>query len=299
MMSRDMSKMVNEFIFANTLSGISGVGQQTCQPTEIRLLEGETDSSVSMQREGSKETMGCDPNVEQALPTNMLDSVVVCSAAMEDGENVGIRTENMATFCTEGIEESNKTLTMEAGNVNETFTATNIRITEKEGIVGGQEEEGSVASGRIIEETANLFRTLNAVHLDITCGSDGMENVNCKEMIPFFDKEITNAETRDLPPDSNKVLVAQKQLSEQDKAIDAISPRIQQLFKSLEHDKVTDAVKEKHQSKGDRKVIGMRQKLGLHIDSDLRIKERKGSSNLVYPKVCFTYSNVIVLGRTP
>ena len=172
-----------------------------------------------------------------------------------------------------------------AENVDENFIATNIGITEKEGTMGDQEEERPVASVSIIKETENASLPLEGIPLDIQCGSVEKEKVNCEDMTPSFDKEQTNVVGSDFPP-ASKVLVSQKS-SYHENVIKAKSSRRQQR-KSLEHDKIIDALKEKHQSKGDRKIIDMRWKSGQNVDSDLHIKQRKRSSNSASPKVCFT-----------
>ncbi|PON64619.1 Serine/threonine protein kinase [Parasponia andersonii] len=282
MLPRDMSKMVNEFIFANSLSGISGAGQQACQLTEIGLLEGGTDTSVSVQRKGNKEIVAFEPNLEPALPASMLDKLAVCSGAITDGECVGLRTKDMVKFCPENTEESNM-LMVKVVNINESFIATSVGFTEKEGTMRGQEEERSVASGSIVGESENIFIPLSTVLLNTPCGSGLKEKVNCAHMMPSSANEQTNVESWDFPP-AVKVFLSQKKLSEHEKAIEAISPRRKQLCKSLERDKAIDALKEKHQSNGNHKVIETRQKLGQNIDSDSHIKQIKRSSNSVSPK---------------
>ncbi|XP_062073882.1 uncharacterized protein LOC133778073 [Humulus lupulus] len=267
-----MLKMATEFNFANHLSCISNARQRSCQLTEIRLLEGESDTTVSMKSKGNEEAMEFKPSLELVLPTSILDNLTVSGGTVEDGDTVGIRTNCVATLCPDDIEEINMPM-MEVGNANESFIASNIEINEKEGTMGGQEEARSVASGSIFGETENVCLQLHTIPLNVPCGSGGTKNVDFEDMMPSFDKEHIYMESCDLLP---KVL-SQKRLSKHEKATEGISPRQNHLCKSVEHGKAIDVQKEKHQIKRDCKVIDKRRKLGQNI-------EKKRSSNVASPK---------------
>lgn len=288
--THDMSKMVNDLTFSTPLSCTGYAGQQSCHLTEIEIIEGETNTTSSMQTKVNKEIMASEPNPEPALEASMLENLAVPQGALEDGTSFGIREDYIATFWLQDIEEHILSM-MEAGNVDGSSIARKIRITEEESTTGGQLEEASMASARDIGEKG---KPPNTILLEIPQGSGGMKKVNFCDTMPSSDKDQMkiNVETCALPRDSNLV-VAHKNLSEPSAEMntfhaDAASPRLQQLCKSLGHDKAVDTLTEKQRSRGDHKVVGTRQKLKKKNDSDLHTKQRKRSSTSISMKVCFT-----------
>lgn len=288
--THDMSKMVNDLTFSTPLSCTGYARQQSCHLTEIEIIEGETNTTSSMQTKVNKEIMASEPNPEPALEASMLENLAVPQGALEDGTSFGIREDYTATFWLQDIEEHILSM-MEAGNVDGSSIARKIRITEEESTTGGQLEEASMASARDIGEKG---KPPNTILLEIPHGSGGMKKVNFCDTMPSSDKDQMkiNVETCALPRDSNLV-VAHKNLSEPSAEMntfhaDAASPRLQQLCKSLGHDKAVDTLTEKQRSRGDHKVVGTRQKLKKKNDSDLHTKQRKRSSTSISMKVCFT-----------
>ncbi|KAF4374788.1 hypothetical protein F8388_020309 [Cannabis sativa] len=261
-----MLKMVNGFSFTNHSSCIWDARQRSCQLTEMRHLEGETDTNVSIKSKGDEESMSFKPNLELVLSTSILDNLTVSGGTVEDGD---IRTNCVVTLCPDDSEGIDMSL-MKNGNANESFTALDIEINEKERTVGGQEEARSVASGSIFGEEENVCLPFKSIHVNIPSGSGGMKEIDFEDIMPSFEKEQIYVESCDPKALSQK-------LSKHEEAIEGISPRQNQLCKSGVRGKAIDAQKEKHQTKGDCKVIDKRRKIGQDI-------EKKRTSNVVSPK---------------
>ncbi|KAM6588395.1 hypothetical protein CsatA_011000 [Cannabis sativa] len=261
-----MLKMVNGFSFTNHSSCIWDARQRSCQLTEMRHLEGETDTNVSIKSKGDEESMSFKPNLELVLSTSILDNLTVSGGTVEDGD---IRTNCVVTLCPDDSEGIDMSL-MKNGNANESFTALDIEISEKERTVGGLEEAISVASGSIFGEEENVCLPFKSIHVNIPSGSGGMKEIDFEDIMPSFEKEQIYVESCDPKALSQK-------LSKHEEAIEGISPRQNQLCKSGVRGKAIDAQKEKHQTKGDCKVIDKRRKIGQDI-------EKKRTSNVVSPK---------------
>jgi hypothetical protein len=128
--------------------------------------------------------------------------------------------------------------------------------------------------------------------LDLSPENDSrmMNNVNSIDMVSSLNKEQkpTHLETWTVSPGAD-LSVAQKQLpklSAKIKAIhkDGMAPRMHPLSKSLEQSRAVDSPKKKQQHRRVQTSVSMVQKL-KHNNDDMHIKERRGSSTSVSPKV--------------
>lgn len=277
----DMSILVNKLMLTPSMFAKSSAGLLTCKLKNLEYVEGDINASVFLQRKATRSLMACELDPGPALPDTILDHPVVCKDAKLNDLDLRRRANLNARCCP-----------LEVRNVNDASKATKIKKIENERIMEGQEEEEFVGSGSLKGETENLKHPFNTVLLDLSPENDSrmMNNVNSIDMVSSLNKEQkpTHLETWAVSPGAD-LSVAQKQLpkpSAKIKAIhkDGMAPRMHPLSKSLEQSKAVDSPKKKQQHRRVQTSVSMVQKL-KHNNDDMHIKERRGSSTSVSPKV--------------
>ncbi len=277
----DMSVLVNKLMLTPSMFAKSSAGLLTCKLKNLEYVEGDINASVFLQRKATRSIMACELDPGPALPDTILDHPVVCKDAKLNDLDLRRRANLNARCCP-----------LEVRNVNDASKATKIKKIENERIMEGQEEEEFVGSGSLKGETENLKHPFNTVLLDLSPENDSrmMNNVNSIDMVSSLNKEQkpTHLETWTVSPGAD-LSVAQKQLpklSAKIKAIhkDGMAPRMHPLSKSLEQSRAVDSPKKKQQHRRVQTSVSMVQKL-KHNNDDMHIKERRGSSTSVSPKV--------------
>lgn len=281
MQPSNMSVMVNKLMLTPSMFAKSSAGQLTCKLKSLEYVEGDINSSIFLQRTVTKSITACEPDPGAALPDTILDHPVLCEDAKINYLDLGNIANLDARRCP-----------LEVRNVNDASKATQVIVFENESVMEGQEEEEFVDSASLKGETENPLRPFNTVLLDLLPENDfrTMKNVNSIDMLSSLNKEQkpTHLETQVVSPEAD-LSVAQKQLSKpstKTKAIhkDGMALRLHALSKSLEHSKAVGSPKKKQQHRRDQTSVSMAQKLKRNYDN-MHIKEIRGSSTSVYPKV--------------
>ncbi|KAF3448256.1 hypothetical protein FNV43_RR08969 [Rhamnella rubrinervis] len=249
-------------------------------------------SSKTNMENGLTKIMACEPDPRPALLTCAVDNLVSCKGDNIDGTDFGGRTNDITTICSECV--GNVSL-MEAQDDSGSWKPTNVRFSGNERIIRGQEEEWSVASESLKEETKSLVKLFKTALLDMKNESENEQmkpgnHEEFKDDMQSLDKEQTNghAATLAISP-VTEVSVSQKQFSRRSAKMNtihrnAMSSRMQSLCKSLEHGKEINAHEEKHQCKRDLTEISMVKKLKQNDHSDVHIKKRKTVAASISPK---------------
>lgn len=289
------TNMENQIAFSGKSLGNLDAAQSSCKLNNIEAVKNETATRVFVRRKVNKEIMACEPDPRPTLPTSAVDNLVSCKGDKIDGTDFRGRTNDVTTFFSEYV---GNVLLKEAQDDSGRWKATNVRFSGNERIIRGQEEEWSVASDSLKEETKSPVKLFKNALLDMKNESEDEQmkpgcNKEFKDAMPSLDKEQTSghAATLAISP-VTEVSVAQKQFLRQSAKMNtihsyAMSPRMQSLCKSLEHDKAINTHEEKHQRKRDPTEISMVKKLKQNDHSDMHIKKRKTIAASISPKVCF------------
>lgn len=269
--------------------------QLSCKLDNIEAVRHNTSTRVFVRRKVNKETKVCEPDPRPVLQPSTVDNLVLCKEGKTSGTDFRGRRNDVNRFCPECISNISP---MEAQDESASWKATNVRGRRNVRIIRGQEEDWSMASDSLKEETKSLGKLLKSAFLDTKSESENKQikqgnHEESKNATPSIEKEQTNgpAATLAISP-LTEVSVAEKQPSRQSADMNSIhrngmSPRMQLLYKSLEHDKAINTQKEKHQCKRDLTEISTVQKLRHNNHSNIQIKERKLVPASVSPKVRF------------
>lgn len=286
-----ITKMTNNLALSAQSLGNLDAGRLSCEMSNIENTEEKTTKNVYVRRKVNKETMAHEPDTNPALQTSMVDNLVMCSGGQINGTDFRNRTNDMATFFPEYI--SNIAL-MEAVSVSGNRKDTDVRVIGNEKIMGVQEED----TIDLKEDTKNLVKPLNTALLEMQNESEyeQIRWVNCeksKDTIPSVDKEQTNKHVKTLAiSPAVEDLVAQKQLSKPSAKIKTIhtnivSPGMQSLCKSLQHDETIDTPEEKNQCKKDLNGINTVKKSRQNNHKNMHNKKKKTVTAPISAKVCF------------
>lgn len=286
-----IEQMVNGLLFAASLSGKSSSRQVGCPLTNDRFMEGET--SMSMLSNANKGIMECEPDPESAVIIGRLNNLPLPGRASEDGMCMEARSTFKPRFCVDSPEEQRISQLGDRNLVGKHIDPS-IKITEEEIAIEDQERENSATSWKIVGGGTDVF---------LPPSDNVFPGVpNCDEepeMVISESSELRDAckekmdrllGTRALPH-TDKVSISHKHSLKSSAKIknfhmNATSPRMKELCKSLDILKAIDS-KEKHRSKGDRKVSDKNKRLKGKNDGELHMRESKRTSTSIATKVCF------------